>query len=257
MHLQNAVKRDKKIMSKRIKFFLGHLTLSLFVISLIIGFIFLFWYPLPLAKAVGVTNILLILALIDLIIGPVLGFLVYKEGKKTLKFDLTIIVLVQVIALTYGVYSVSQGRPAWIVYNVDRFEVIKKNEIIQENIKEASQKYQTISWLKPQFVAATFAKNQEQRQDDMFTEIFAGVSIAQRPERYVELSEVQEKIKSRAKNLSELSQYNQTQHVEKVLNKYPEANAWLPLKASAVDMVVLINTETTEIIKIVDLRPWN
>ena len=36
----------------------------------------------------------------------------------------------------------------------------------------------------------------------------------------------------------------------------PKADAWLPLKAAAVDMVVLVNKESASIIKIVDLRPW-
>ena len=37
---------------------------------------------------------------------------------------------------------------------------------------------------------------------------------------------------------------------------YPKADAWLPLKANAIDMVVLVNKESASIIKIVDLRPW-
>ena len=43
---------------------------------------------------------------------------------------------------------------------------------------------------------------------------------------------------------------------EKILAKYQNADAWLPLKANAVDMVVLVNKESASIIKIVDLRPW-
>ncbi len=43
--------------------------------------------------------------------------------------------------------------------------------------------------------------------------------------------------------------------VEKTLAKYPKATAFLPMKASAVDMTVLINKQG-EVVKIVDLRPW-
>ena len=55
---------------------------------------------------------------IDVILGPLLGLLVYKEGKKSLKFDLSVIILIQIAALCYGVFSIEQGRPAWLVYNV-------------------------------------------------------------------------------------------------------------------------------------------
>lgn len=47
------------------------------------------WYPTPLATAVGVTQIFLMMLAIDVTVGPILGFIVYKEGKKTLKMDLT------------------------------------------------------------------------------------------------------------------------------------------------------------------------
>jgi hypothetical protein len=40
------------------------------------------------------------------------------------------------------------------------------------------------------------------------------------------------------------------------LKQYPQANAFVPLKANAVDMTVLINKEKGEVVKIVDLRPW-
>lgn len=50
--------------------------------------------------------------------------------------------------------------------------------------------------------------------------------------------------------------YNPKTDVEKNLAKYPKADAWLPLKANAVDMVVLVNKESASIIKIVNLRPW-
>ena len=43
--------------------------------------------------------------------------------------------------------------------------------------------------------------------------------------------------------------------VAKTLAKCPQATAFLPMKASAVDMTLLINDEG-EVVKIVDLRPW-
>ena len=221
-----------------------------------IGLVFFIWYPSPLATAVGVTHIFLMLLVIDVILGPLLGLLVYKEGKKTLKFDLTVIILIQITALCYGVFSIEQGRPAWLVYNVDRFELVRKNELVDTNIQQAQPQFQKPSWFKPQYVATEFAKDTQQRNDEMFAEVLGGISIAQRPERYVELTQAKTQIQQRALPLVELQRYNQKTDVEKTLAKYPKADAWLPLKANAVDMVVLVNKESASIIKIVDLRPW-
>ena len=63
-------------MSKRIKFFLGHLAISIVVAIIIIGLVFFVWYPAPLAKAIGVTHIFLMLIAIDVIIGLLLTLLV-------------------------------------------------------------------------------------------------------------------------------------------------------------------------------------
>ena len=243
-------------MSKRLKFFFSHLSISFLIALLVIGLVFFVWYPAPLAKAVGVTNIFLMMLAIDVIVGPILGWLVYQEGKKTLKFDLSVIILIQIAALCYGVFSIEQGRPAWLVYNVDRFELVRKNELVDTNIQQAQPQFQQPSWFKPQYVAIEFAKDIQQRNDEMFAEVLGGISIAQRPERYVELTQVTTQIQQRALPLKELEQYNPKTDVEKTLAKYPKADAWLPLKANAIDMVVLVNKESASIIKIVDLRPW-
>ena len=243
-------------MSKRLKFFLGHLSISFLVALLVIGLVFFVWYPSPLATAVGVTHIFLMLLAIDVVIGPILGVLVYKEGKKSLKFDLSVIILLQISALLYGIYSIEQGRPAWLVYYADRFELVRKNDLLLENIDQAKKQFQQVSWAKPQFVAIKTITNTQQHQDDIFTEVMGGVSLAQKPERYVDFVQAKSHLQQRAKTLRELNQYNDAQQVDRILSKYPQATGFVPLKANAVDMVVLINKEKGEVVKIVDLRPW-
>jgi hypothetical protein len=238
------------------RFVTAHLIVSICIGCIAAAIVFFCWYPFPLNKAVGVTHIFLMMLGIDMVLGPFFTWLVYKEGKKTLKFDLTVIILIQVIALAYGVYKIADGRTAWLVYNVDRFELIKNNEIVIENPEKIQPQFMHPSWFKPQFVAAEFAKDKKQKNKEMFAEIMSGISIAQRPERYVQLKQAKSQIQSRAQNLVDLKKYNNQKQVEDTLAKYPEANAFVPLKATAVDMTVLINKEKGEVVKIVDLRPW-
>lgn len=244
-------------MKNRFKFFSKHLIFSLLLAIIIILWVFLIWYPVPLAKATGVTHLFLMMIAIDVILGPVLGFLVYKEGKKTLKFDLTVIIVIQIFALFYGVYHIAQGRPVWIVYNVDRFELIRKNDIVENNIKSALPIYRETSLLKPKFVATEFSKNTTERNQNMFEEVLGGISIAQRPERYIPFEKVKSEINQKSQKIALLNQFNHPEDVNLILKKYPEANGWVPLKASVEDMVVLINKEQGKVIAIVDLRPWN
>lgn len=235
-------------MSKRIKFFVLHITFSVLIISSLLCCIFLIWYPLPLTKATGLEHILLLLIFIDVIVGPFLGLLVYKEGKKTLKFDLIIICILQISAFLFGSYHVFKGRPVWVVFSVDQFELIRDNEIVSKLHKS--------SLTGPKFVGIQYSQDPKLKQKEMFKELFEGVSLTQDPQNYKELTQVKPQIQKRAQNLNELEKYNSKQQVEEILIKYPSADAWVPLKANAIDMVVLMNKSSAQVVKIVDLRPW-
>ncbi|ODN55008.1 type IV pilin accessory protein [Acinetobacter sp. 51m] len=243
-------------MSKRLRFFVGHMAASVCIALLVLGLVYGLWYPSPLAQAVGVTHIFLMLLAIDVILGPILGFVVYRESKKTLKFDLSVIILIQIAALVFGVYNIAQARPAWVVFNTDRFELIRNNDLVlSEQAPQAE--FAQVSWIGPQWAAVKFANDIQQKNEDLFAEAIGGLSIAQRPERYIDINEEKATLRKRALPLSGLYQYNDKQQVNTVLAKYPQANHWLPMKALSIDMVVLINKEKAEVIKIVDLRPWN
>ncbi len=110
-------------MPARIKAFLMHLAVSAVIALLAVLLVFQIWYPAPLHEALGVTDIFLLLPLVDVILGPLLTLLVFKLGKKTLIMDLAVIACLQLAALGYGLWTVAEGRPAWIVYNADRFDV--------------------------------------------------------------------------------------------------------------------------------------
>lgn len=243
-------------MKNRTKFFLSHLCISFLVAIIVISMVFVFWYPSPLSKAAGVTHIFFMLLVIDVILGPLLGLLVYKEGKKTLKIDLAVVILIQVAALCYGVYTIAQARPVWIAFNSDKFELVRSNEIKTNEKKQIQPQYQTPTWLRAKFVGIQQAVNPEEQQIEQMGAMLNGISLAQYPERYIPLEQVIEQMKTKAHALSELSQWNSDIVVQQKIKAYPQATAWVPLETYGLPMVVLINKEKGEVIKIVDLRPW-
>ena len=91
----------------------------------------------------------------------------------------------------------------------------------------------------------------------MFDEIGNGIAPSQRPELYKPLEVAYADIVKRALSLSQLDEYNLPSEVKAILSKYPQVDSFLPLKANAVDMTVLIDKKSGgKIVKIVDLRPW-
>lgn len=244
-------------MKDKIKAFLVHLSISVFIACCMMVVVYGVWNPAPLHKATGITHIFLLILGIDIVLGPILTFIVYKKGKKTLVFDLIVIALIQASALIYGVYQAYEGRPVWIAYNVDRFDLIRANEIDIRKISEAKPEYQHTGIMGVKYVAALIPEDKEKAQTLMFDEIATGIAPSQRPELFSPIENAKSLIQKRALELVELNKYNEKNIVDEILAKYPKANSWVPLKANTMDMAVLLNKDTAEVIAIVDLRPWN
>lgn len=238
-------------MSKRTGFFIRHLLISFLCLLSLFFLIYFIWFVPPLINATGILSVFLILVLIDLIVGPFLGFFVYKEGKKTLKFDLSIVVLLQICSFIYGTYIIVEARPVWIVYNLGKYDLVQSFEVIEDNLNNALPEFKRKPILYPKYAAIRPLPNSERMKELQF-----GMSIVQKPERFVDISLAKLPIQEQAMNLNLLKEYNEPDLVQKTLSKYPQANAFVPLKANAVDMTVLIHKETAQVVKIVDLRPW-
>ncbi len=197
------------------------------------------------------------LLIIDVILGPLLTLLVYKPGKKTLVMDLTVIACLQIAALAYGLHSVADGRPAWIAFAVDRFELVRVLDIDERKLEQADLAYRQPSLLGPQWVTASNPADSDERNDLILESVFGGADLAQRPNLYQPLNTQKDAIAQRVLALSKLSEFNTAEHVNALLAQHPRADAWLPLRANNQDMVVLMHKASAEVVAIVDLRPWD
>ena len=246
------------MLKDKFKAFLIHLAISILIATMSLVLVYLVWNPAPLYTATGITKIFLLMLGIDLVLGPLLTFIVYKKGKKTLKFDLFVIGLLQLIALVYGLYHVYEGRPVWIAYNVDRFDLVRVNEIDTRKIAQAKPEFRIPSNTGPKYIAAVIPiENIEQKNQILFDEVNSKIAPSQRPELYQPLETVYPNIVKRALPLTQLEQFNNSQLVKQTLEKYPQADSFVPLKANAVDMTVLIDKKSGgKVVAIADLRPW-
>lgn len=213
------------------------------------------WYAAPLDVALGVRHIFLIVLGVDAALGPLITLIIYKKGKKSLVIDLSIVVLIQLAALVYGVHTVAVARPVWVAFNVDRFDVIQANEIDDKYRTSAKPEYQSLSWTGPRWVAVAPADDPQARSE-MLIEVMAGApDLPFRPVLYQSLDSLHSAIREREKTLEELNKTNPTTEVQAILADWPNATAWLPLSARQQDMVVLLDDQQ-QVLSVVDLRPW-
>lgn len=246
------------ITSLRLRYFLGHLLISSIVALASLYLVFYIWYPSPFDIALGVGHIILIMLAIDVTLGPLLTLILAKEGKKNLKFDLAIIAIIQLSALFYGLYSVEKGRPVWVAFDHSRFELVQKFMIDREKDKgvKVSPAYQKEGFGSPPWVSVRPPRDREEQDDWMFYELETGTSAAMRPALYAPLSENMDRVIKEKLPLSDLNKFNDKSLVESILAEYPNVDGFLPMRASEVDMTVLVDSKDKGFIKVVDLRPW-
>lgn len=242
------------IKSFRLKYFFGHLLISLVIALLSLYVVFGLWYPAPLDKAAGVGEIILIMLAIDVTLGPLLTLVLAKEGKKWLKLDLTVVAIVQLCALAYGLYSVERGRPVWLGFDLNRFELVQSYMVNKEG--EIASEYQTANWTGPKWVSARPAKDNVEQSDWLWYELEKGASPAMRPALFQPIEQNIDRIVREMSPLGELAKYNAQAEIDSILAQYPTADGFLPMRASQFDMTVLIDSKNQQVLGVVDLRPW-
>jgi len=245
------------MMSPRLRAALIHFVFSLLLGSAAAALAFLVWYPAPLAKAVGLEHVFLILVGVDVVLGPLLTFLVFKIGKKSLRFDVTVIVLLQLVAFGFGFWKIAQARPAWLVFNMDRFDVAQAMDLDPRHRSDTALEYRNAPWTGAQWVASRNPKDRNKLNELMFESVAGGPDLPQRTDLYVPMVEEAAGIRARAKKLEELNKYNSPEAVKAVLQRWPQADAWLPIAARKEAMTVLLDKKSAQVIAVVDLRPWD
>lgn len=231
-----------------------HLSVSLLIVGTLALLVFKVWYPTPLAAATGVLAIFAMVFVVDLIIGPLLTLIVYKKNKKSLVFDLTVIAIIQIAALSFGVYSLSQARPVWLTFYDNRFELVRLNDIESVYLENASKEYTEMSLTGPKWVAAKPIGTYQEIEDLKFGNKL-GAKIAHQPALYYPIEQAYSEIAAKAYQLSALEAANNKVDIDKYISQNSTAARWLPLWGQQQHMVVLID-ETGMPLRVVNLRPW-
>jgi len=124
----------------KINAFLIHLAISLVIFLVLLYFILVHWYPHPLFGTDGGWQGIRLIAAVDIILGPLLTFIVFNKSKPRLKLDLAIIALIQFSALISGTWIVYKEHPALIVFIEDNFRPVTASQLIEQGISVSSVK---------------------------------------------------------------------------------------------------------------------
>ena len=187
----------------KIKAFLIHFAISSAIIGIVFAVIFFFWYPRPYFQANGAWSVIRVLVMVDLVMGPLLTLVLFKKGKPGLVFDICMVAFVQIAALVYGVQVIFGERPYYLVFAVDRVEVVSKLEVDVNKIKYPDLKIKPNKG--PILVFADFPEDKEERNKILFEVVTEGKpDLERRPEYYHPYISNTDRVIKKGKSLSAL-----------------------------------------------------
>lgn len=224
-----------------------HFLGSLLVACLAAVLVLWVWYPHPYDLLSGGRKLFLILVSVDVVCGPLLTFVLFnpRKSRTELWTDMSLVILVQLAALAYGLHTAYEARPLYLVHEVDRFRVITSGDYGDVDVSgdiarlDASLKPH---WLKgPLTVGIRDPKDSKEKRDVMLESVGGGRDYSQRPDFYVSYgASYQSKALARSKPLKSL------------LDRYPqvEEEAKTLLKTHSVDL------EAARFLPVIHKQDW-
>ena len=235
-----------------------HLLLSGLIVGSVLVFMVTVWYRWPLFAVAGGGGLTLILAGVDVTLGPLITLIIFKSGKKGLKFDLSVIALMQFAALAYGVHVVYLARPVYLVFAYDRFELVAAKDIDPQDLaKVTREEFKRLPLGRPGTIAAEPPRDPKVQMDIIMTAL-QGKDLHLYPQYYVPYAEQVQNALKHAQPVSILTQRDPeaVQRALRSAGRSPESVKYLVLRGRSEDAAVLIDAASGAPLEILRVDPW-
>ena len=238
-----------------------HSAISTIIALIVALLLFGVWYPPPYFHAAGADELVLLLVGVDLAIGPLLTLIVFRTGKRGLKFDLACIGVLQSAALIYGMSVILQSRPVFLVGALDRFVLVAANEITDDDLAQGpAPAFRSRSWTGPRLVVAELPTDIAER-NNLATQALYGRDVQNMPKYYRTYADGGKTLLGQAKRLDTLgAQKPQFQTAIgqwlKTSGRDAESVAWLPLEARKASLIMLLDARTAQPLGALAIDPW-
>ncbi len=182
-----------------------HLLISAAVAAAAAALVFGVWFPGIYRKVAGGRDLFILVASVDMVLGPMLTFAVFnlKKGWPHLRRDLAVIGVIQVAALVYGLVTVYGARPVAMVFESDRFRVVTVVQVEMQELPRAPPAYRRLPLTGPWLLGARPPTAGDEANEALFKAL-RGVDRAQRPLFWQPYADSAEEALGRARPLATL-----------------------------------------------------
>src|SRR3984957_8620562 len=170
----------------RLKAFGLHLLGSCVVLTLVLGTLYLGWYRWPGWFLADALTVVMVLAGVDLALGPLLTFVIARADKprRELARDIAIIVVVQICALVYGAMSLWNGRPLYYAFSEDVLQLVQAYDIDEHEWALGSEQNAKLAphWYSmPRWIWAPLPQDENEREKIVRSAVSGGDNVISMP----------------------------------------------------------------------------
>ncbi|HEY0684644.1 MAG TPA: TfpX/TfpZ family type IV pilin accessory protein [Steroidobacter sp.] len=222
--------------------------------------IFFVWYPDPFQDMLGGTRFFLLIAICDLVLGPLTSLIIYnsKKSRRALIFDYSVVGVVQLAAFVYGVMTISSARPVYIAFVKDRFEVVIAEDLADKDLQEAKDPYRTRPKWGPVLIGTQRPDTREARNALVFAAM-EGKDIQNFPRYFVPYEAVADAVKQAGQPMEKLYKHHPEarQLIADENVKEPDAQLrWLPIQGTRSFWTVLLDANTGALLGYLPIDPY-
>ena len=240
----------------------SHLLISVAIGAAVLAAMILVWYPPPFFEAAGGSGLVLLMVGVDVTLGPLLTTAVFNPGKGLgkLKLDLAVIAACQLAALAYGVHVMYTARPAYLVFAVDRFDLVMANTLPAAELAKAPPPWHRVPVGRPPTVGARIPEDPKLKEESLFLAL-GGVDLTQQPRFFVPYGDVAADAARKGRAIAELRRLNTDRGaaIDAIVRDSgrPESGLrYLPARAPNQDFAVVVDAHDGAIVAMTIARPW-
>ncbi len=238
-----------------------HLGLSLGLAVLAAVLVFYVWYPYPYREISGGRELFLLVVAVDVILGPLITLSVFntRKPRHVMRFDFAVIGLLQIAALSYGLWTVAVARPVHLAFEIYRFNVVHAIEVPTELLDRAPPELNQLPWTGPTLLSVREFKNNAEKTDATMVAL-GGVALGAQPNLWQSYEKAKPQVIASAKPLADLKTRFPARalEIDAALKSIPTRIpvGYIPMVGRSTFWTVLINTNTAEVLAFVPLDPF-
>ena len=236
-----------------------HLAISLTLAILAALLVFVVWYPYPYREISGGRELFLIVVAVDVVMGPLMTLAVFNthKSRKALGFDLTLIAVLQLVALAYGLWTVAVARPVHLVFEIDRFRVVHAIDIAPEFLDRAPPELRQLPLAGPTLLSVRDFKDGNESFEATMAAL-KGAALGARPDFWRPYEMAKPQVLALAKPLAELrarfpANKKEIDSALQTAGRVPIAVGYIPMVGRQTFWTVLIDLNTAEVLAFVPI----